>query len=319
MSQALNIQQQAQLLALQVFTSFRREIWEYRRTLLGIPLVISFIFLVFMVFQFIMLPDFEAQGLGNLINSGLQPEKQVNLQKISAIVGGVIVAIFLFIAAFVQLKYLLSCLYDDRRDKSIYFWRSLPVSDLQTVVVKLLMGVIVIPLSFVLGAALFTLASFSVFILGVVALGLGDDGTLWPFLTSIDLLSPLLSAGVGLIPFALWAFPLCAWLMLASMAAGKAAFLWATVPVAIVLILEVVLVSMVGGTEAFIGPALHDYFSFSPTTNPELAQLAVSYSMTLSPFTFSEALMTKVGFVPILFGLSFLGATYWLRLKRSHA
>src|SRR6202000_960981 len=42
--------------------------------------------------------------------------------------------------------YLLDCLYADRRDKSVLFWKSLPISDAATVLSKLAIAFLVIPL-----------------------------------------------------------------------------------------------------------------------------------------------------------------------------
>ena len=43
---------------------------------------------------------------------------------------------FYIAAGVVVVVYLLDCLYGERRDRSILFWRSLPVSDTQTVLAK---------------------------------------------------------------------------------------------------------------------------------------------------------------------------------------
>ena len=60
------------------------------------------------------------------------------------LVGGVIVACI--VLAFVVFFYALGCLYDDRRDRSVLFWKSLPVSDSQMVLSKVAWALVLAPL-----------------------------------------------------------------------------------------------------------------------------------------------------------------------------
>ena len=46
----------------------------------------------------------------------------------------------------VSIFYALACLYDERKDDSVLFWRSLPISDTSTVLSKLAVAVIVVPI-----------------------------------------------------------------------------------------------------------------------------------------------------------------------------
>jgi energy-coupling factor transporter ATP-binding protein EcfA2 len=72
------------------------------------------------------------------------------------VVGGLILFIFgivFFAMAYVYASwYLLDCLYADRKDRSILFWKSLPISDTQTVLAKLFTGLIAIPLVYFIAA-----------------------------------------------------------------------------------------------------------------------------------------------------------------------
>src|SRR5450631_4796644 len=53
--------------------------------------------------------------------------------------------------------YLLDCLYADRKDRSVLFWKSLPLSDTATVLAKLFTGLIAIPLVYFIAADVSTL------------------------------------------------------------------------------------------------------------------------------------------------------------------
>ena len=54
--------------------------------------------------------------------------------------------LFVTVTAFVLLYYMLSCLYTDRKDRSILFWKSMPVSENRNVAVKFITAVLVVPI-----------------------------------------------------------------------------------------------------------------------------------------------------------------------------
>lgn len=72
------------------------------------------------------------------------------------------------VLAFVVFFYCLGALYDDRRDRSILFWKSLPLSDTQTVLSKVISALVVAPLIAVI-AGIITMFGFML-IISIVAL-----------------------------------------------------------------------------------------------------------------------------------------------------
>lgn len=128
------------------------------------------------------------------------------------------------VLAFVVFFYCLGALYDDRRDRSILFWKSLPLSDTQTVLSKVLSALIVAPLVATL-AAVATMFGFMV-IISIVAATHGGDAMrlIWGPASPLTLSAGLLAA----IPvYALWALPTAGWLLLCSAWAKSKPFLWA--------------------------------------------------------------------------------------------
>jgi len=128
------------------------------------------------------------------------------------------------VLAFVVFFYCLGALYDDRRDRSILFWKSLPLSDTQTVLSKVLSALIVAPLVATL-AAIITMFGF-LLIISLVALTHGGSPTtlIWGPASPLTLGAGLLAA----IPvYALWALPTAGWLLLCSAWAKSKPFLWA--------------------------------------------------------------------------------------------
>jgi ABC-2 type transport system permease protein len=130
--------------------------------------------------------------------------------------------------------YLLDCLYAERKDRSILFWKSLPVSDGLTVLSKFLVAVAVVPLGvFVLGL-LSHLAFVAIWQLRVAA---GHA----PALISWDTLAWLRTTLVFflcLVLGALWYAPVAAALLLVSAWARRAPMMWATLPLIFAPILE---------------------------------------------------------------------------------
>ena len=130
--------------------------------------------------------------------------------------------------------YCLAALYDERRDRSILFWKSLPVSDQMTVLSKVLTALFVAPLiAIAIGTAVSLLMLF--FSLAVAAQA------------GLNLIGPVLSQQafflapfrlIGLLPvYMLWAIPTVGWLLLVSAWARSKVLVWAVgVPVLLVVL-----------------------------------------------------------------------------------
>jgi ABC-2 type transport system permease protein len=120
--------------------------------------------------------------------------------------------------------YCLGALYDERRDRSILFWKSLPVSDPMTVVSKAVTAMIVAP---AITLALAGAASLALLFIVCMVLSTQGLNLFASLLASPDLyLSPLRLA--ALLPvYVVWALPTVGWLMLVSSWAKSKPFLWA--------------------------------------------------------------------------------------------
>ena len=124
---------------------------------------------------------------------------------------------------FVVFFYLLGALYDDRKDRSVLFWKSLPLSDTGTVLSKAVAGVVVAPLI----ATIIVLAGY---------IGAQIVVSLWLLLHAVNPL-PLWTQAepygmwlrlLVMVPVnALWALPTVGWLLLWSAAVRSKPFLWA--------------------------------------------------------------------------------------------
>jgi ABC-2 type transport system permease protein len=165
--------------------------------------------------------------------------------------------IMIFTVFIVGAFYCLDALHGERRDHSILFWKSLPVSDLTTVLSKVTVPLVVLPVicfALIVCVQLIMVLETSV-VLIIHGMSPTSTWTLIPFFQDWVVLL------YGLIALALWHAPIYGWLMLVSGWARRATFLWAVLPLIAIQILE----KIAFGTAhfgAFIG---HRLMGFAPS------------------------------------------------------
>jgi ABC-2 type transport system permease protein len=143
-----------------------------------------------------------------------------------------IAAAFFVVMLIYSTWYLLDCLYADRRDRSILFWKSMPISDTATVLCKLGIALIVVPLVYFVLADLTTL--LVAFIISVRASSYVGS-TLWRG----DLWLQIQGLWLYLIvTAALWYLPVAGWLLVVSAWAKRAVMLWSILPPLAVIVVE---------------------------------------------------------------------------------
>jgi len=130
-------------------------------------------------------------------------------------------------ALILSIFYCLDALYGERRDRSILFWKSLPVSDVTAVISKLSIPVLVLPL---LGFGI-TLATEYLMLLVSSAIFAGSGVSITGLWTQASVLRiPLIWLYHLVTVHGLWYTPLYAWLLLVSAWAPRAPFMWALLP-----------------------------------------------------------------------------------------
>ena len=137
-----------------------------------------------------------------------------------------IVAMMLIFTAFiVGVFYCLDALHGERRDRSILFWKSLPVSDLTTVLSKVTVPLVVLPL---FSFAIIVVTQFTMLLISTaVLLPRGLAATTW---ANFNLFQQSLILLYGLVAIALWHAPIYGWALLVSGWVRRATFLWAVLP-----------------------------------------------------------------------------------------
>ncbi len=203
--------------ARRMYWSLRRELWE-NRSLYIAPLAVAALVLVAFLVGILVMPHHRMPAV-----FALDPAKRrAAIELPYNFAAGLIMAI----AFFVGLFYCLDALQGERRDRSILFWKSLPVSDLTTVLSKASIPVFLLLFSFAVTVA----TQFLMLLLSsAVARANGlDVATLWTdvslFQRSLMLLYHLLTV------HGLWYAPLYGYLLLVSAWARRAPFLWAILP-----------------------------------------------------------------------------------------
>ena len=159
--------------------------------------------------------------------------------------------------------YLMDCLYQERKDRSILFWKSLPVSDANTVISKLLVAVVVVPLgvyltAMVCGVLFQTIWSTRTALGSLPHIAVGWHTVAWLKVQALML--------YGLVVSMFWYAPMAAFLLLVSAWARRNVFLWATLPPVIAIVIE----RVAFGTR-YIGSLL-EYRSWSGLWNALLVE-----------------------------------------------
>lgn len=201
----------------------RREFWEHRALWVA-PLVVACFAVLVHFLSALTISD--AERMAALTD----PAKAGQFQSLHSAITGITVVIGLLVG----ILYALDALQSERRDRSILFWKSLPVSDAATVLSKAFVVCVALPVLTVLiaiGASMVAVALQTI----VWKLGGYDPAQLWARLDVGLLWLGLLYA----LPFMiLWNAPLYAWLLLASAWSRRVAFVWAAAPLVAFLIIE---------------------------------------------------------------------------------
>jgi len=211
----------------------KREIWEHR-SIYVTPLAIATIVTLGVLAGLMFASGFTAEldiaifGAQNLAG---EPERKAALTVFFLGTSW----IFIVAIAILTIFYCLDSLYAERKDKSILFWRSLPVTDAETVVSKLLTAIVVIPAVMVLGIIVTHLVNLIVVSIWVSMKG-GDGGMLiWG---SISLLDNWLAAFIVVIASGIWMSPFVGWFLLVSAYTKRSPLLMAFMPLILIGLLE---------------------------------------------------------------------------------
>ena len=207
------------------YWSVRRELWESRSIYVA-PLAVAAVFLFGFLISLVRLPE----QMRVAVALDLQKQQEALVQPYDFAALAIMATSFI-----VGLLYCLDALSGERRDRSLLFWKSLPVSDRTAVLAKASIPLVVIQL---LAFAITVVTQGIMLLLSTAVLvgnGLGAT-TLWAQVPLLHMWFMLLYHYVTV--HALWYAPIYAWLLLVSAWARRAPFLWASLPVLAICMVE---------------------------------------------------------------------------------
>src|SRR6266536_806283 len=279
------------------YWSVWRELWENRSIYIA-PLIVA----VVQVFGFAI----STIGLAERRRGVLLLDDPVKQRAAIEAPYDIAAMMMIFVVFIVGVFYCLDALYGERRDRCILFWKSLPVSDLTSVLSKASIPLVILPLvTFaIIIATQFVMLLWSS--MGLLTSGLA--GTTW---TRFNLLEQSLILLYSLVALALWHAPIYGWLLLVSGWARRATFLWAVLPLLAITIFETItfntahFIRMLGNRlTGFAAEA----FDFQGQHNPDIHSLA-----QLSP---GRYLSTPDLWIGLAFAAAFIFAAVRLRRYR---
>ncbi len=214
----------------------KREFWEHKGGFFWTPAVVGALMTLFLAVSMIIGVtvknekgmQINGQQVTNL-SEVVSPEQKLRI--VEAISQGYIgmSAPLFFVMGVVIFFFCLGCLFDERKDRSILFWKSLPVSDTETVLSKAAMALLAAPLITLAFAVVVSILALLIILIGAAASGLNLFGAV--LATPAVYTAPFMVAAT--IPvYMVWALPTVGWLMMVSSWARTKVFLWAVgVPV----------------------------------------------------------------------------------------
>ncbi len=214
-----------------------REYWENKGAFRTTPLVIGGLYIVFLLMSIFTTAHFDNElytfrEAVRLLAE--QPEEFRATHGYEVMLGSSL--FFTIVLAFVVFFYLLGALYDDRKDRSILFWKSLPASDTLTIASKLLAAMVLAPLIFWL---VFVLTQIVMAVIAsIMVLSVGEN----PWTLFLSVLNPLKAWSILLVSYlaaSIWFLPIYGWLLLVSAFAPRIPLLFAVLPPVAFAILQI--------------------------------------------------------------------------------
>ncbi len=208
----------------------KREFWEHKGGFFWMPIIVGGIMTLFIAVSLLIAVlgvkdgmQINGVAVSNLANV-VGPEQKADFAA-RLVSGYAAVSLPILLALSVCIFFFcLGALFDERKDRSVLFWKSLPVSDRATVLSKVAMALGVGPAIAVVISALTAILAGLLICIAAAAAGvnifgevLGNAGTY---------LAPVQMA--ALVPiYALWALPTIGWLLMVSAWSRTKPLLWA--------------------------------------------------------------------------------------------
>ncbi|MEZ5757977.1 MAG: hypothetical protein R3D86_07135 [Emcibacteraceae bacterium] len=215
---------------------FLKEFWDNKRAILVTPMVVTGLFIFFGLVAMVNGHGMMIDGMSMSDHIARDPDFG---PKSSEIVTGMVMVspmILMITVAFSMVFTALSVLFDERKDKTILFWKSMPVSDTQEVLVKLATVIVVLPI-IAIGFAL--IIQFATMLMLGAMVALHTDYSAWNLVFSnINYMAVLTGDIIPTFVIILWTLPIFTWFMLVSSFSRRSPFLLAFIIPVLIIIIE---------------------------------------------------------------------------------
>ncbi len=226
----------------------QREVWEHKAPLIWTPLIISALFIALSVFAYIAannhLDNVQSSGIGFHLEDGRVSadelvEKVKNTpveerEKPVAVWLAVMKAPFDLLLLFLLPFYCIAALFDERKDRSIYFWRSLPVSDTESLLAKLTTAIFIYPATMLVAAVALQITTLLLASIAAMKWNLPAWELIW---RPSNYLFYIVNSYTDYVLMMLWSLPFLGLLMLTATAARRP-FVWAILPWPLIVLVE---------------------------------------------------------------------------------
>jgi len=219
-----------------LWTLMRRELWESPGAFKWAPITIMGLTLFFIAFALILIPRFDNE-LVSMLDVIRQFTDLPSEQKQPLVTGALFAVSVLFfqVLILVLLFYLSSCLYDERKDRSILFWKSLPVSDSTIVASKVLTAILLAPAMYL---AVVVVTQIIVLLIATVYGWMAGINPFTAFWLPASLPHLWAVMALGLLIQGLWLLPVYAWLVFCSSWAPRVPILVAVAVPAVISLMQ---------------------------------------------------------------------------------
>jgi ABC-2 type transport system permease protein len=215
----------------------KREIWEHRSIWIT-PAAVAFVLTFLAIAMVIMVAAF-----GEAINPEIEKIADATIPEAVRRAAFTIIllgnfSLFLVAMWFLMIFYCLDSLYAERKDRSILFWRSLPITDAETVASKLLTAIVAIPVATMAAVIISHLLNLITMSVWLSAEGVNPWRFVWG---AVPLFDTWTAVFVFLLAVPIWMAPLLGWFLFISAWAKRGPLLRAVLPIAMLPILEYII------------------------------------------------------------------------------
>ena len=226
------------------FALLQRELWEHR-SIYVVPIVVAILMTLASLTGQVSIDGMEHVDMG-IVGASNMPDNAR-----AVVLSGIMIGLsttFVFAMWILTIFYVLDSLYAERKDRSILFWRSVPSTDFETVLSKLLTAMLVIPL---VTFAMIVVTHLAVLLITSVWVGARGGSGMYLIWGSVPFIDNWAATLIFVLVLPLWLSPFIGWFLFVSAFTKRSPFLTAFLPIVVLPLLEKMIFNSAVFAEAF--------------------------------------------------------------------